>query len=60
MADVLNLRQFRKRQKREEAETKAEDNRRLHGLSKKSKKLAKAENLLKEKRLDGKSLKNEI
>ena len=60
MADVLNLRQFRKRQKREEAETKAEDNRRLYGMSKKSKKLAKAENLLKAKRLDGKSLKNEI
>ena len=54
MAEIVNLRQYRKGKKRAEKERKAEDNRIAHGLSKAEKSLAKAKTKLSDKKLDGK------
>ena len=52
MADVVNLRQFRKRAERAEKEKVAEQNRLSHGRTKAEKSLTKALNEQAEKRLD--------
>lgn len=52
MADVVNLRQFRKRAERAEREKVAEQNRLSHGRTKAEKSLTKALNEQAEKRLD--------
>jgi hypothetical protein len=43
LAEIFNLRQARKRKVRAEKEKRADDNRRLHGLSKSEKMVARAE-----------------
>lgn len=52
MADVVNLRQFRKRAERAEKEKVAEQNRLSHGRTKAEKSLTKALNAKAEKQLD--------
>lgn len=54
MNGVVNLRQFRKRKSRDEEAAKAEENRKIHGMSSKLKKQAKAANAKASKKLDGK------
>lgn len=56
MAEVINLRQFRKRKKREERDAKADANRNIHGISSKLKKLATAKTEKEADKLDGKKL----
>lgn len=52
MADVVNLRQFRKRAERAEKEKTAEQNRLAHGRTKAEKSLTKALNEKAERALD--------
>ena len=52
MADVVNLRQFRKRAERAEKEKSAEQNRLAHGRTKAEKSLTKALNEKAERALD--------
>ncbi|MBM3609542.1 MAG: DUF4169 family protein [Alphaproteobacteria bacterium] len=51
--EIVNLRQFRKRRERENAEQQAADNRRQHGRSKSERQLTGAKALLEKRRLDG-------
>ncbi|MDJ0614852.1 MAG: DUF4169 family protein [Rhizobiaceae bacterium] len=53
MAELVNLRQFRKRKQREEKQKQSENNRKKHGISTKFKREAAAREALKESRLDG-------
>lgn len=53
MAEIVNLRQARKRKAKNEAEKKAESNRQVFGSPKAEKALKKATDTLDEKRLDG-------
>jgi hypothetical protein len=55
MAELVNLRQFRKRKKRKDEAESAEKNRDLHGISTKLKKQARQQNELEKRRHDGKS-----
>jgi len=52
MAEVVNLRNFRKRKEREEKETVAQVNRAAFGRTKSEKELSKAKRALEKKRLD--------
>ena len=56
MAEVVNLRQFRKRKKRDEKEAQADANRKRHGVSTKLKKLTTAKQELEARKLDGNKL----
>lgn len=56
MVDPINLRQFRRRRKREETSREAEANRKFHGLPVSLKKTAKANNKTVASRLDGKKI----
>ena len=56
MAEVVNLRQFRKRKKREEKEAQADASRKSHGISTKIKKLNTAKENLEARKLDGNKL----
>ncbi len=59
MADVVNLRQFRKAKARTEKRKRAEDNRAKHGLTKAQRQLAEKQNTLDRTRLDGKNTKTD-
>ena len=52
-ADIVNLKQFRKKQARSEKEKAAEQNRITFGRTKAEKELTKKQNELAEKKLDG-------
>jgi hypothetical protein len=52
MAEVVNLRSFRKRKEREEKETMAQVNRAAFGRTKSEKQLSKAKRALEKKQLD--------
>jgi hypothetical protein len=52
MAEVVNLRSFRKRKERAEKETVAQVNRAAFGRTKSEKKLTKAQRALEQKALD--------
>jgi len=52
MAEVVNLRNFRKRKEREEKETTAKVKRTAFGRSKSEKELSKAKRALEKKQLD--------
>jgi hypothetical protein len=52
MAEVVNLRTFRKRKEREEKETVAQVNRAAFGRTKSEKELSKAKRALEKKTLD--------
>jgi len=52
MAEIVNLRNFRKRKEREEKETVAQVNRAAFGRTKSEKELSKAKRALEKKRLD--------
>lgn len=52
MADVINLRRARKAKARKDAETKAAENRRIHGLGKAEKQLEAARRRMESDRLD--------
>ena len=52
MAEVVNLRNFRKRKEREEKETVAQVNRATFGRTKSEKELSKAKRALEKKQLD--------
>jgi hypothetical protein len=52
MAEVVNLRNFRKRKKREEKEAAAQINRAAFGRTKSEKELSKAKLALEKKKLD--------
>jgi len=56
MADVVNLRQFRKRKQREDREEQADKNRKAHGVSSKVKKLSAVTQDIEARKLDGKKL----
>lgn len=56
MAEVVNLRQFRKRKMRGEKEAQADANRKSHGVSTKLKKLTSAKQQLETRKLDGNKL----
>jgi hypothetical protein len=51
-AEVVNLRNFRKRKEREEKETVAQGNRAAFGRTKSERKLSKAKRALEKKQLD--------
>ncbi|WP_176085821.1 DUF4169 family protein [Martelella sp. HB161492] len=51
-ADIVNLRQFKKRRQRDDDSRKAEENRRIHGRSKSERSLEEAERSMFEKKLD--------
>ena len=51
MAEIVNLRRFRKRKERAEREETADANRHRHGMTAAEKKLRKAERALAERRL---------
>ncbi|KAA0972604.1 DUF4169 family protein [Aureimonas fodinaquatilis] len=53
MADIVNLRTARKRVARQKAADDAEQNRLIHGLSKRDKAMAAVENKETRQRLDG-------
>ena len=53
MADIVNLRQFRKNKSREDKADKAEENRNRHGVTKADKKKASLDRRLADKTLDG-------
>lgn len=59
MSEISNLNKFRKARARAEKETKAQNNRILFGTPKALKTNAKANNLILQKRLENKELKNE-
>ena len=52
MAEVVNIRSFRKRKEREEKETMAQVNRAAFGRTKSEKQLSKAKRALEKKQLD--------
>ncbi len=56
MAEVVNLRQFRKRKQRDEKEARAEANRQSYGVSSKIKKLHSAKKDIEARKLDGNKL----
>ena len=56
MSEVVNLRQFRKRRKREEKETAAEENRARHSVPGAVKRASRAAKDVADKKLDGKKL----
>ena len=56
MAEVVNLRQFRKRKKRDEKEAQADANRKSYGISTKLKKLTAENQKLEARKLDGNKL----
>lgn len=56
MAEVVNLRQFRKQQRRREAEKAAETNRARHGSSKAEREKQRRESEKARRDLDGKRL----
>jgi hypothetical protein len=53
MADIVNLRQARKRKRRDEKDRAADENRRLHGRSAAEKTHTRLGNELADKRLEG-------
>ena len=53
MAEIVNLRQARKRKARDAADAVAAANRRKHGVSKAERRLAQIARALEDKRLDG-------
>ena len=56
MANVVNLRQFRKRKKREEKQHAADESRKLFGISNISRKRARIETEIEARKLDGAKL----
>ena len=60
MVDPINLRQFRKRKKRQDKEAQADQNRKLHGIPTTLRKQTKQSNTLTERKLDGQRLQSSV
>jgi len=56
MSDIINLNKFRKARKRRDGESKAAENRVLHGRTKADKDRAKEQAMREQNELDGKKL----
>lgn len=59
MADIINLKQYKKKKAKIEKEKKAENNRVIFGTPKEIKNKSKALNLIEQKRLENKKIEKE-